>query len=156
MTMHCTRATQTHQIRSMLSGDASKVYEITEDDPNQPPPVIGEDGEVVPDEEGPKKLVFQIPELAVLRLMIDSINSACGVVPVVSGGSTMHTKILRRSHAKHKSWVSSVPVCQILLASGWQQYHYLRLSAVGKQLKMYIGLFTHGFVPPKITACRCR
>lgn len=78
-------AVRAAQIRSMLSGDASKVYEITEDDPNQPPPQLGEDGQPLPpaeDDEGPKKLVFQIPELAVLRLMIDNINAACGVVPV--------------------------------------------------------------------------
>eukprot|EP00798_Chlamydomonas_sp_ICE-L_P025360 gene25360-11022_t len=69
-------------IRTLLMGDPSKVHEIQEDDPNAPRPAVGEDGEPIPDEEGPKKLAFQIPELAVLRTKIDSINATCGVIPV--------------------------------------------------------------------------
>lgn len=70
------------KLRDILTGDPGKIYEVQEDDPNAPPPAVGEDGEPIPDEEGPKKLVFQIPELAVLRVMVDAINVSCGVIPV--------------------------------------------------------------------------
>lgn len=74
-------AERASQIRSMLSGDPSKVYEISEDDPSQPDAPLGEDGQPMPEQAGAKKLVFQVPELAVLRLMIDCINAECGVTP---------------------------------------------------------------------------
>mmetsp|Transcript_3866 Transcript_3866/g.8287 ORF Transcript_3866/g.8287 Transcript_3866/m.8287 type:complete len:276 (+) Transcript_3866:155-982(+) len=71
-------------IRSILSGDATKLFEVQEDDPNAPPPPAEGEEEAAGEEEGPKKLVFQIPELAILRVMIDSINATCGVVPAGS------------------------------------------------------------------------
>lgn len=77
-------ASRAGKIKSMLTGDIAKVYEIIEDDPNQPEPVIGEDGQPVVDEEGPKKLTFNVPELAVLKDMVDNVNAACGVVPVAA------------------------------------------------------------------------
>lgn len=73
-------------VLSILIGDPAKAYEMMEDDPNAPAaPAPGEEGEPAPEGEegGPKKLTFQIAELAVLRQRIDSINTACGVVPVV-------------------------------------------------------------------------
>lgn len=69
------------KLRTMLSGDPSKIYEIAEDDPNAPPPTLGKDGKPLPGEEV-KKLYFQIPELAVLRTMVDNINQNCSVIPV--------------------------------------------------------------------------
>mmetsp|Transcript_76183 Transcript_76183/g.154405 ORF Transcript_76183/g.154405 Transcript_76183/m.154405 type:complete len:277 (+) Transcript_76183:132-962(+) len=69
-------------IDSILTGDVAKAYEVQEDDPNAPPaPAEGEEPPA-DGEDGPKKLTFSIPELAVLRQRIDAINSACGVVPV--------------------------------------------------------------------------
>ncbi|GAX85017.1 hypothetical protein CEUSTIGMA_g12438.t1 [Chlamydomonas eustigma] len=71
------------QVKSTLIGDPAKAYEVVEDDPNAPPaPTEPAEGEEAA--EGPKKLVFQIPELAVLRYRLDSINTTCGVIPVNS------------------------------------------------------------------------
>lgn len=67
-------------ITSILVGDPAKSYEVTEDDPNAPPAPAEGEGEG----EGPKKLVLQVPEVAVLRSRIDAINASCGVIPVVS------------------------------------------------------------------------
>ncbi|GLI64377.1 hypothetical protein VaNZ11_007641 [Volvox africanus] len=66
----CTR------IKGQLSGDAAKNYELEEKDPNAPAPAEGE--------EEPKPLVFQIPELSVLRYRVDSITAATSVIPTDS------------------------------------------------------------------------
>ncbi|KAG1679524.1 hypothetical protein FOA52_011125 [Chlamydomonas sp. UWO 241] len=75
-------------IDSILTGDVAKGNEVTEDNPNAPPPVEAVEGEAEPaapeGEEIPAKLTFSIPELAVLRFRIDAVNEACGVVPVGS------------------------------------------------------------------------
>lgn len=62
------------RIKGQLSGDPAKNYELEEKDLNAPPP--GED-------EEERKLVFQIPELSVLRYRVDSIVSATSIIPTV-------------------------------------------------------------------------
>ena len=66
-------------ISSILTGNNTHAFTVTELDPVQPPPPA--EGE--PD-EGPKMLEIAVPELAVLRVRLDNINSTCGVIPVVS------------------------------------------------------------------------
>ncbi len=68
-------ATRCARIKGYLSGDAAKNYELEEKDPNAPEPAEGED-EVKP-------LVFQVPELSVLRYRVDSITGATSVIPTV-------------------------------------------------------------------------
>jgi radial spoke head protein 9 len=78
-------ASRAGTIAAILVGDPTKAYEVSEVDPNQPPKPVGEEeGGGGGEDEGPKMLVFQIPELAVLRHRLDTINSTCGVIPVVS------------------------------------------------------------------------
>lgn len=77
-------------IDSILVGDAAKAYEITEVDPNAPAaPAEGEERD-----EMFGKLVIQVPEVAVLRQRVDSINAACGVVPVNSSQPNAHNRIV--------------------------------------------------------------
>ncbi len=68
------------RIKGQLSGDPAKNYELEEKDLNAPPP--GED-------EEEKKLVFQIPELSVLRYRVDSIVSATSIIPTVGAKKTL-------------------------------------------------------------------
>jgi len=78
-------ASRAGTIAAILVGDPTKAYEVSEVDPNQPPKPVGEEeGGGGGEDEGPKMLVFQIPELAVLRHRLDTINSTCGVIPVSS------------------------------------------------------------------------
>ena len=77
-------ASRAGTIVSILVGDPTKVYEVSEVDPDQPPKAVEEEG-AGGEDEGPKMLVFQIPELAVLRSRLDNINATCGVIPVVRG-----------------------------------------------------------------------
>ena len=65
-------------IVSVLTGNNTHAFTVTELDPVQPPPPA--EGE--PD-EGPKMLEIAVPELAVLRVRLDSVNATCGVIPVV-------------------------------------------------------------------------
>jgi len=55
-----------------------QVYDIEEKDPNPPPPSEEDPG------EAPPPIIIQVPELAVLKHRIDSINDNTGVTPVVS------------------------------------------------------------------------
>lgn len=59
---------------------SAQIFELEEKDPNAPPPAEGEE-----EGEGPKGIIIQVPELALLRHRIDCINATTGVVPVVSG-----------------------------------------------------------------------
>uniref|UniRef100_A0A7S0V3D7 Radial spoke head protein 9 homolog n=1 Tax=Polytomella parva TaxID=51329 RepID=A0A7S0V3D7_9CHLO len=70
-------STRSAKIRGQLSGDPSKNYELEERDPNAPEKADGT-------EEEPKNIVFQIPELSVLRFRVDSINNSTGVIPANS------------------------------------------------------------------------
>ncbi|KAF5827522.1 radial spoke protein 9 [Dunaliella salina] len=66
------------KIQSILSGDPAKVYDIEEKDSNQPPPP--DEGEEAG--EPPAPVIVQVPELAVLKHRIDTINDSTGVLPV--------------------------------------------------------------------------
>lgn len=77
-------------VSTILVGDPAKSYEVQEDDPDAPPPPA--EGET--EGEGVKKLVFQVPELAVLRNRIDSINASCGLIPVNSVQPNAHNHIV--------------------------------------------------------------
>ncbi|KAG2440765.1 hypothetical protein HXX76_003621 [Chlamydomonas incerta] len=70
-------ATRCARIKGMLSGDPAKNYELEEKDPNAPEPSPEAEEEVKP-------LVFQIPELAVLRCRVDAIAAATSVIPTDS------------------------------------------------------------------------
>lgn len=72
-------ATRCTRIKGQLSGDAAKNFEIEEKDPHAPL-------ETADGEEEPKPLLFQIPELSVLRYRVDSITAATSVIPTVSHG----------------------------------------------------------------------
>lgn len=66
------------KFKTQLSGDPAKIFELEEKDPNAPPPAEGEEA----DGDGPKGIIIQVPELALLRHRIDCINNSTGVVPV--------------------------------------------------------------------------
>ncbi|KXZ53946.1 hypothetical protein GPECTOR_6g864 [Gonium pectorale] len=70
-------AVRAARIKGQLSGDAAKNYELEEKDPNAPEPSPDADEEVKP-------LVFQIPELSVLRYRVDSITAATSIIPTNS------------------------------------------------------------------------
>lgn len=76
-------------VSSILIGDPAKNYEVQEDDPDAPAASVPEDAE-----GGPRKLTFQIPELAVLRYRIDSINASCGIIPVNSVQPNAQSRIV--------------------------------------------------------------
>ncbi len=78
-------ASKADKVKALLSGDPSKVFELEEKDPQAAAAVAASaaEGEAAGGEEGPKPIIIQVPELALLRHRIDSINAATGVVPVV-------------------------------------------------------------------------
>mmetsp|Transcript_90 Transcript_90/g.138 ORF Transcript_90/g.138 Transcript_90/m.138 type:complete len:272 (-) Transcript_90:413-1228(-) len=83
-------ASKAEKIKSLLTGDTSKIYELEEADPNAAPTPVEEGAEV----EAPKPLIIQVPELALLRQRIDSINASTGIVPVHALLPDAHNRVV--------------------------------------------------------------